>query len=342
MYIPNTPPPSTLTLNTANQANALFKVGQVFSATIETVQGKQVQLNIGNQTLLANTKESIQNTGTVQVQVKQVQPSVVLSIMTPNAPKASDQIQHILQTAYRQLIPQQTNLTQAFQQLSLLQSLPPSLLSPLNQLLDQTLKPGQTLSGKELKNRLEQSGLFLESNLKKNEPPNVKQDIKAQLLALKQQTESLNTKGATPQLLQLTSVLTQAINRLTVQQLQLYENPLITPLELPFSRDRQVYKNSIELRKNEHTSPPSWEVLMDIELPLGNLSTKLTMNHQNEINCFLWCETNALENTIKPKLDNLSQSFADNQLNLNWIQLVAQKPSSAQKTTQVALIDIHI
>jgi len=342
VYIPNNISSSALNLHFAPSKNMVFNVGQTLNATIQSVQGSQVQLSIGNQTLLASTAESKLQTGLVQVQVKQIHPSIVLSITSSNKPAPSSQTQQILQATYRQLMPAQTNISQAFQQISLLQSLPPALLTPINQLRDQMLKSNAPSTGKELKNRLEQSGLFLESKLKNSETPNVQKDLKAQLLTLKQQSESLSAKTPTTQLLQLTNILTQAINRLTVQQLQLYENPLITPLELPFESNKQVHKNTVELRQNTHTSPAAWEVLIDTSLPQGELSTKLIMNPKGEISCFLWCETHTLEKLIEAQLTTLTHSFSDHELPINNIQIIQKKPTANQKTIQVALIDIHI
>ncbi|VAW49033.1 hypothetical protein MNBD_GAMMA03-1797 [hydrothermal vent metagenome] len=335
--------PLTIGLNNITKPNlTLFNVGQTLNATIQSTQGNQVQLNIGNQTLIAHSKEPITNTGTVQVHVKQTQPSVVLSIVPNTKAQGSQQVQLTLQAAYRQFIPAQTNISQAFQQLSLLQSLPPSLLTPINQLLDQMLKSTGSLSGKELKNKLEQSGLFLESKLKNNDHTKVQNDLKAQLLSLKQQAESARVKNPTSQLLQLTGILNQAINRLTVQQLQLYENPLITPLELPFRSKKEVLKNSIEIRKNDQSAPPSWEVLLDTHLPQGMLTTKLTIQPKGDIHCYLWCETPLLEKLIKENLTTLTQQFTEHELAIKTLQIVPQKPSSTQKNTQIALIDIHI
>lgn len=333
------------TLNSPNSISSkstVLQVGNILNVTMKPLQGNQVQINIGTQTLLATSKETTLPTGTVQVQVKQTQPTIVLSIMTNKSAPLSNQAQQTLQATYRQLMPAQTNISQAFQQISLLQALPASLLSPINQLLDQMLKSGTPLSGKELKNRLEQSGLFLESKLKNSEQPKVQNDLKATLLSLKQQADALQVKSPAPQLTQLASLLTKAINRLTVQQLQLYENPMVTPLELPIERNKSVHKNTLEFRQNQNTSPASWELLMDIDLPQGELFTKLLMNPKGEINCIFWCETPALESLIKEELDVLNQQFLDHELPVKTIQIVPQKPVTTTQSTQVALIDIHI
>lgn len=333
------------TLNSPNSISSkstVLQVGNILNVTMKPLQGNQVQINIGTQTLLATSKETTLPTGTVQVQVKQTQPTIVLSIMTNKSAPLSNQAQQTLQATYRQLMPAQTNISQAFQQISLLQALPASLLSPINQLLDQMLKSGTPLSGKELKNRLEQSGLFLESKFKNSEQPKVQNDLKATLLSLKQQADALQVKSPAPQLTQLASLLTKAINRLTVQQLQLYENPMVTPLELPIERNKSVHKNTLEFRQNQNTSPASWELLMDIDLPQGELFTKLLMNPKGEINCIFWCETPALESLIKEELDVLNQQFLDHELPVKTIQIVPQKPVTTTQSTQVALIDIHI
>lgn len=345
VYISNNTQPLSAALTNLNRIsapNTTLQVGQILNATLKPLQGGQVQVNIGTQTLVATSKETSWPTGNVQVEVKQTQPSIMLTILTKRPDSTNAQTQQTLQAAYRQLMPTQTNISQAFQQISLLQSLPASLLSPINQLLDQMLKSGTLLSGKDLKNRLEQSGLFLESKIKNNEHAKVKSDLKAQLLTLKQQVDTLHSKSNQPQITQLSSILAQSINRLTVQQLQLYENPLITPLELPFERDKRVQKNTIELRQNQHTSPDSWEVLMNIDLPQGELFTKLLMDPQGDMHCIFWCETDTLETMIKEQLNTLSQQFLKHELPINSIQIVPQKPVTTTKSTQVALIDIHI
>jgi hypothetical protein len=332
----------SLALNSTNQNSALLKVGQVLNANIEQVQGKQVTLTIGNQTLIATSKTDIQESGTIQVRVKQLQPTVELAIVHASKPNTTQQMQSTLQAAYRHFMPNQTALPQAFQQISLLQGLPASLLGPINQLLEQVTKNASPLSGNALKDRMADSGLFLESKLKQPEKPNLSTDIKAQLLTLQKQTETLSIKAPSSQLSQLLSTLTQAINRLTVQQLQLYENPNITPLELPYSDRKNNYNDYIEFRKNTPSESPSWEILINLHLPAGELSSKLTLNQQGEFSCFIWCETAILEQTISENITQLEQQFAQQELKLQNVLIVKQKPSKTEKSTQVALIDIHI
>jgi hypothetical protein len=332
----------SLTLNSANQSASLLKVGQVVTANIEQIQGKQVTLSIGSQTLVATSKIGIQESGIIQVRVKQLQPTIELAIVQTSKQNSSQQLQNTLQAALRQVIPNQTALPQAFQQINLLQGLPVSLLGPVNQLLEQVSKSQIPLTGSALKEKIADSGLFLESKLKQADKPNLNNDIKGQLLLLQKQAEALNIRSPSPQIPQLLGSLNQAINRITLQQLQLYENPNITPLDLPYNHDKQDDQDYIEFRKQSESGTPRWEVLIDLHLPIGEMSAKLTLNQQNEFNCFIWCETEALEQSISENIMQLKNQFENQELQLHNLLIVKQKPTKTEKSTQVALIDIHI
>jgi hypothetical protein len=332
----------SLTLNSAIQSASLLKVGQVITANIEQIQGKQVTLTIGSQTLVATSKTDIQDSGIIQVRIKQLQPTIELAIVQTSKPNSSQQLQNTLQAALRQVIPNQTALPQAFQQISLLQGLPASLLGPVNQLLEQVSKSQMPVSGSDLKARMADSGLFLESKLKQADKPNLNNDIKGQLLSLQKQAETLNIRSPSPQISQLLGSLNQAISRITLQQLQLYENPNITPLDLPYNHDKKDDQDYIEFRKDSQSDSPRWEVLIDLHLPTGEMSAKLTLNQLNEFNCFIWCETEALEQSISENITQLKNQFEHQELQLQNLLIVKQKPTKTEKSTQVALIDIHI
>ena len=332
----------SLTLNSTSQNASLLKVGQVVTANIEQIQGKQVTLIIGNQTLVATSKVDIQESGSIQVRIKQLQPTIELAIVQSSKQNNSQPLQNILQATLRQVIPNQTNLPQAFQQISLLQGLPASLLGPVNQLLEQINKSQIPLTGSALKERMIESGLFLESKLKQADKPSLSNDIKSQLLSLQKQTEALNIRSPSHQISQLLGSLNQAINRITFQQLQLYENPNITPLELPYNHEKQSEQDYIEFRKYAQSGPPSWEILIDLHLPAGEMASKLTLNQENEFNCFIWCETEILEQSISDSIEQLKNQFENQGLQLQNLLIVKQKPIKTDKSTQVALIDIHI
>ncbi|NPA72739.1 MAG: flagellar hook-length control protein FliK [Gammaproteobacteria bacterium] len=325
----------------AGQSVNLFKVGQLLTINIQQTDNQKITFSVGSQTLTASTKEAMIHTGQVQVKVAQTHPSVVLKIV--QAPQATTpQAQQSLQSAYRQFMPNQTGIAQAFQQITLLQNLPPSILGSVNQLLEQVLKASQPLSGNALKQNIIQSGLFLESKLKLGDVNTLNKDLKAQLLSLKQQVESLAVKSPSPQLAQLLNHSTQAINRLTFQQLQLFETPFIMGLDMPFNLSDSENSDHIEFRRNTDRPEKSWEVLLDIHLPLGQMTAKMTLNDQDEIRCLLWTDSEVLASHIRANLPRLEDQLATGGLNLEQVQLVQTKPHRTQNTTQVALIDIHI
>jgi len=336
----------TITLKQTSSLDSLLKVGQVLTANIQSVKGNQVQLTIGNQTLLATSKQPIQENGTVQIKINQVKPDVQLAIINTQAKPSSNAVtQQAMQAAYRQFIPTQAPLPQVFQQINLLQSLPVSLQSPIQQLLDQVAKGNQNLNGSALKQKLADSGLFLESKLrssKPNAPQQLKNDVKAQILQLQQQVSALSQQNTTASTHKLSTLLNQALSRLTVQQVQLIENPNITPLELPYERNRKINKDYIEIRRNDQSGEAHWEAYVDLTLPEGELSTKLRFSENGKLECYIWCETDTLHKTVEEHLPQLGEmlNLDDNAL-LN-IQQVQQKPLKTDNTTKVALIDIKI
>lgn len=331
----------SLTPTSAKQISALFRVGQVLQATIEPLKGQQVQITVGKQTLIATTTTNVRETGPVQVKVKQTQPTIQLEIVKTPPTKIPAQ-QTTLQSAYRQFMPNQIGLAQTAQQLSSLKLLPQVLLGPVNQLLEQITKSSTPSTAKALKEKLTNSGLFLESKLNQPGKLNVNNDLKGQFLKLQQLADNLNIKTPSPSLTQLSSTLGQAINRITVQQLQLYENPYVTPLELPFDKSDYVDKNYVEIRQNAERNPPTWEVLIEMHLPQGDMSSKLTLNHSHELNCSIWCETETLEQLIRQKIEQLQRQLSENSLLIQTIQIVHLKPEKSEQSTQIALIDIRI
>ena len=336
-----------LTIKPSTPVTNLLKVGQVLSANVQPISNNQAQITIGNQTLIATTKTPIQESGTIQVRVTQLKPDIQLSIINSQVkPTNSASSQQTIQTAYRQFIPNQTPLPQVFQQINLLQSLPPSIQAPLQQLLDQVSKNNQGINGQSIKQKLSESGLFLESKLgttSKNEATtNIKNDVKAQILQLQQQVSTLQQQSSSSGLNKLSTLLSQALSRLTVQQVQLFENPNITPLEVPFERNKENNKDYIELRKNEQNEQTQWEAYLDLTLPTGLLSAKLKLSKQGHLDCYLWCETEDLENNVANQIESLKQLLDSNGLQSNSIQITPKKPVKTDNTTKMALIDIKI
>lgn len=347
---------NTLQLNSINKlALQDFKVGQVLNAAIIKPVGNQLLLQIGAQTLLADTKLTNLTTGNLQVTVKQTQPTVILSINHPNvanqtATQSANQaiqnnINATLQASYRQALGQQLPVSQALNQMLTLPNLPIAIQSSIQLLLEQLLRPKPTLDGKELKQLTSQSGLFLEGNLKQGQSAkNANKDTKTQLLKLQQQTINLlqNTPNSTG-LKQLNSLLTQALNKLTVQQLQLYETPSLINIELPMQTNSVLNAFRFEIYQHQAPNDQTWEVLITLSINNQQLDVKLQLNEERQqFACQIWCETATLEQQVRDNLGRLEKQFESLNLRFSNIDIVKKPFKASQFATKVALIDVTV
>ncbi|HHT00504.1 MAG TPA: hypothetical protein ENK73_06580, partial [Thiomicrospira sp.] len=262
---------NTLQLNNLNKiALSDLKVGQTLSATIVKPVGSQLLLQIGTQTLLADTKLTNLTSGNLQVTVKQTQPTVILTIAQPDKslPQNPNNINATLQSTYRQALAQQIPVSQAINQMMNLPNLPVAIQSALQSLIDQLLRPKLTLDGKDLKQYISQSGLFLENKLKGGkQSATLNQDTKAQLLKLQQQTLSqLQSNPKSEGLKQLNSLLTQALNKLTVQQLQLFENSNLINIEIPMQNTKLLESFRFEIYHHRPPAEKNWEILIQLAI----------------------------------------------------------------------------
>lgn len=342
--------PSNLTVSsisnnaTGLKLNQLLQVGQVLSAKIQPISNEQVKITIGNQTLVASTKQPISESGNVQVKVNKLLPEIQLSIVSNKTSTANQQTTQTIQNAYRQFIPMQGSISNSFQQISLMQSLPPSIQAPVSQLLSLVNKQDiQQLTGKELKQRLINSGLFLESKLKNHAPSqDIKQDLKAQLLQLQQLTNQAQLTQNSRSLNKLSQALNQALSRLTVQQVQLYENPNLTPLELFHEHEHRVLEDYIEIHKQVYQGQNQWQVFIELQLDKAEFSAKLSLINEEQLHCALWCSDAELQEKMSAQVEQLKSLLSDQGLSQLNIQMAAKKPSKPQQSQRVALIDIKI
>lgn len=341
---------SSLTLNnpTSAASNRLFTLGQILTANIQPIKANQVQITIGNQSFVASTKQPITEAGTVQVRVKQLTPEIQLSIVRADQGTGKQSAsQQVVQAAYRQFIPSQAPLSQTFQQINLLQSLPPAIQAPLKTLINQISKQEQSFDGKTVKDKFLNSGLFMESKLKHTPSTTVKAalqaDIKAQLLSLQQQAQQLQATSQSTTLSKLSQLLTQALSKLTVQQIQLYENPNMTPMTWLDQKPHRVEENHVEIHKNKQADETFWEVYIDLNLNQGQFSSKLRMSEENnQLSCYIWCETEALKQAVEQKIERLEKQFIHQGLELKNIQVIPNKPEKSKQSVKVALIDIKV
>ncbi|MDG6773317.1 flagellar hook-length control protein FliK [Thiomicrorhabdus sp. ZW0627] len=330
-------------------ANLNLKIGQSLTITVKQLNGDQAQLQIGKQTIIAENKLTSLTTGQLQVQVKQTQPTIILTIPKPNAAQQQNTQaalqQTTLQNGYKQFIGNQLPITQVLQNLATIPSLPQNIQTAIAQILEQLIRPSQTFDDKELKRQITNSGVFLENKLlNQANKESLSSDAKARLLKLQQQ--ALNELAKHPNskpLQQLTQLLTQALNKLTVQQLQLFENPLLLNIDLPIANQNQIENFRLAIHKRKQNEQASWEILLNMDIPQGELIAKLNLNEgQENLNCFLWCETPELEELVQQSLPQLQEQLQQLGLNVPAIQVVKSKPQQSSLSTQVALIDVHV
>lgn len=323
---------------------ANVKVGQTLTVSAQQVSGNQVQLLIGKQVLLAEHQLNPVPKGPFQVTVKQTQPTIILTIPRPEFSLHTNTQQN-LQSGYKQAIGSQLAIHQALQRINQLPNLPQNIQTIINQLIELTLKPTPLLNGSQLKTSISNSGLFLENKLRaKSDEKKLGSDTKAQLLKL--QTNTLKALEQTPSsgaLKQLSNLISQAINKLSIQQLQLFENPQLFSLELPLANQERFEAIQIEIFRRNTSPNPTWEVILQLNVENDDMVVKLTLSgEQQRLNCQIWCETDTLKQRVTASLNQLSAQLKQLGVELTGITITETKPKQSNFTTKVTLIDIKV
>ncbi|WP_319381590.1 hypothetical protein [Thiomicrorhabdus sp.] len=320
----------------------LLQLGQTLKADVLQVQGNHVQLALGNQTLWAQSSQPLNVGAKINLTVQKLQPQIELALsVTSDKPINAQTLATSLQGAYRQFLPQQLPLLNAFLQLSQMQPLlPPTLQGALQPILDQLLKPQERLNGEVLKQRLANSGLFLENKLAAKDSGQLQHDLKAQLLQARQTVE--NRPLSERLSAQLSQALNQAVARITLQQLQLYEQPLVTPFELPYFADRQPSEQKMVFKKTPHHTLYQWEVQLQLILDESAFNARIRMQKDHAFQIGLWSDDAELREKIECSLPQLEAQFLDNNLKLQSIRMAPQEPIQENTATKMTLIDLEV
>lgn len=335
----------------------LLKVGQQLNVNIQKIEGNQVQMQIGNQLVSAQTQDKSLSTGPARVQVMQTQPQLVVAISENTANKLDSKAlqTQLLQQTLRQLMPNQTALSQTFQQLGQIGNLPAPLQLSLQSLLDQIKKTTPPSTGKNLKENIDNSGQFMESKLKQSpagkNPQNFQFDIKAQLHKLLAQAQSSETQS--PQVKQLSQNLIQAINRISYHQLSQIENPMAYNFEFLGEVNQQLVEEQLKFKKSKQGHSDKWQVWLQLQLPEGILQSKVSLKTTQKptedpaksIVCLLWCENASLHDKISQQHHKLQQKLE--RIGIEKIDIhLSQQPldfdPSQGDYQKVSLIDIKI
>jgi len=332
------------TLNNASAQGLKLLLGNTYTISINKVVGNQVHFSLAGNALTATSPQNLEGVKQLDVKVTQLTPTLTLQAQakSPSTANLEQKNQAVVQAAYRQLLPNQIPVNQGLQQLFQLSqtaNLPAAIQTHLSQLFEQLFRPNGQMTAKDLKNQLQASGLFLENNLVKQGKP-VKGDIKAkllQLLALTQQ-QSPNTET---DLLKLSKAIHQTLNKLTLQQLQISENPSMVSIQLPLQPNRQFQEISMDIRKQKTDTEPVWETLLNIQLNEGEMATKISLQNES-LSMRFWADNQPLEKKIEAGFANLRNALEEIGLTVSQLLISKQKPTNTVTAKKIALIDIHI
>lgn len=353
---------------TERNLSSVLKVGQQLNVNIDKINGNQVLMKLGSLSLNATTQDSALKTGPAKVEVTQTQPQLMVTFVKTSATVANAATSNqkaietqLLQTALRQLLPNQTSLNQTFQQLLQLPSLPSNLQAPLQLLLDQIKKTQAPSNGKNLKTDIENSGLFFESKVKNlpagKNTQTLQNDLKAQMSQLLRTAQSTEPQNAN--IKQLSQTLIQAINRISYQQLSYFENPMHLQMEFIRERGKDTIEEQLHFKKNQRANQSSWQVWLQVDLPEGILQTKVVLNElsspdqntespvvspKRQLFCTFWCENPEVLKKIQQNEKALIAQLLQLELENASVQL-SQEPlefNPDEQKQRVSLIDIKI
>lgn len=340
----NLPPSSSLKLNAlAPTALNLLKplIGQTVSVQVIKVTSDHVSLNLGGQTLQAQTQLNLKPNDQLRVNVQEHQGQIRLQIQPNN--NAVD----LSKTHLRQLLPQQSPIQQTLNFLSqpqLLQQLPPIIQGQISAILDQLLKPNSHFNAKNIQQALTNSGILLENKLssKNTSFQSTQSDLKGQLIKLQQSLQALTAQSNNPSITQALTLVNQSINKITLNQLHFLDNASILtnlPLQLP----HQVGAITLEIRNKVDKEKSHWEVILQISVhETDDVTCKLSLKNDDQLDCYFHTEHQMLANQIQQAFPTLREMFNQAGLALNLLELSIVKPSFSPNTQQVGLIDIKV
>ena len=334
---------------TTTVKNLNLQPGQLLNIKVINLQGNRLTFTLPNQaphvsssqTFQAETQSPVKPGQQYTVKVIATHPKLQLQLQTP-AQTTNTQATATSQL-YRQLLPNMQPLAQALQQLSqpgLLKQLPVSLQQQIQKLLDTLLKPQKNLSGKQLKQATEISGLFFENRLSQaaqGKASPQQQDLKAQLLKLQ---SALQAAPSEPGLEKTKSLIDKMLNRITLNQIQSLENPWwIT--DLPMTPTPYFKQISLQVRAHPEADPQSWHLTLNLETEEGLWQNLLHFNAHNELWLTLWVESPSLRGEIASQEATLKQQLEAAGIQLKQLNYL-QAPPETEKQPLPNLIDITL
>ena len=338
---------------------------EVTSITKKTVEGNIVVLNkntVSTQLDLARLKLDRHQINIDSPQRLKAGNSLLLRL-DPNKPdrvqaspiKTSESLQQAIQQALRTQLPQQQSspvvlktLSKHIDQIIRQPSVPEALKNIAREILLNLPKATGLVQPEQIKQSVEQSGIFLEARLAgfpETDSSNIKNDFKAKLLRLFDQLNQQLNSGKVSQLpdsdrellRQIQQKTSQVLARIVVDQLQSLPkeegNRQVWLLEIPFLNQGEPDKVRLEIEQqqtddNDSNEGRYWAVNITVTPPgLGTVYCKiLCIDHV--VSTRFWSESVATTDKINRFMDVLKQQLQDKGLKTGIMTAEQGKPNT--------------
>ena len=195
---------------------------------------------------------------------------------------------------------------------------------PIEQRLKNFLLNIKDLSEPILKQKIENSGIFLESKLKNANTQNIKEIISNDLKSILLQTSDEINNSSNPNKTEILKQVDKLLLQIDYHQL-LSHLSNSSSLYLPFSWE-QLQEGHIELKKGKES-----RFQCDIDLKLkeyGELNLKLTLYDEKQLNIHIYSDNSELKEIIKENISSLRSALIENQLMPREIRLFESSKKS--------------
>lgn len=329
-------------------------VGQTVNLTVNDVRQNTVNLQLGNQSLQAQTNLDLKPQ--TQIQAKVTEQNGQLRLIVQAQPQVKTEVvsQNFLRTALPNQMPLNQTLT-FLSQPQILQQLPPAIQNTITQLLEQILRP-TLLDARRLEQAIRASGQFLENALKTRPGSDLSKDVKANLFKLQQQLQqqlsaksSLNrTNAPQPGLVQALTMVKQSVQAISLNQFQQLEQKDNLISSLAIESQQKVEPINLEIKRKNYQKQEFWEVVLQMGISssaaeeVQSLECKISMSEAEEFKVWFYSENQELISKVSDKLDHLKKSFNNSGLALNLLEISSQPIVEKVKNRKHGLIDIKI
>ena len=189
---------------------------------------------------------------------------------------------------------------------------------PIEKTLNNFLVNIKDLSEPVLKQKLENSGIFLESKLKNaSNIQNIKEVISNDLKSILLQASEELKSSSNPNKVEILKQMDKLLLQIDYHQL-LSHLSNSSSIYIPFSWE-QLQEGHIELKQDKEK-----RFYCDIDLKLkeyGELNLKLTLYDENQLNIHIYSDSSELKEMIKENISSLRSALIENQITPREIRL---------------------